>query len=843
LYERSHHEREENASVLLNALQDPVFMMKPDETVLYVNESAASSLGLQTKDIPGMCMADFLPPELVHHHTLQAKQVVRTGRPSRYIDERNGRILEINLFPVFGDGGEVSRIAVFVRDITEKVQSERRIAENEEKYRHLAEAINDVIYTIDTEGNITYISPQVSRYGYSPDDLISRNMSEFIVEEDFSRVMEDTLKTLSTGESTITPFRFLDSSGKPQWVEDHGAAVFSPSGTQAGISGILRDITSHINAESALRESESKFRALVDNSLDGILIIDFSGTLLFANQAVGRILQVSDLKTHIGNTNVLKFVSPESRSDVIRDLHQVSQGIDTYLVMYKLITETGQEVWVECIGKKIPYEGSDANFISMRDITERMQIEESIRESETKFTALFQNSPVSLTLVSIIDGTFVDVNDAFLQGSGYVREDVIGKTSEEVGMFADPEEYTTMVAALRKQQRVYGMEMKCRTKSGEIRICMFTSGVIFMNGRPYVLSSVEDITDRKNAEMAIRESEERYRLIMNNAYEGIIVNELTPAGPGKFIDVNEEACRLIGITRDEVQTVKLLDLDTPEMQEKAHEITREIIKNNRFTFQRNYRTKEGVEKVFEITSNLIDLRGRPAVLSVFHEITERIKSEQVIRKANLQLNMLSGITRHDILNKISVMRGYLAIAEMDNTDPTLSEYLAKMKSAVDLIQSQIEFTRVYQDLGSHEPRWIELDTILPRSSIPDSVVLTADLHGIFIFADVMLEKVFFNLLDNSIRHGDHVTEIRVTATRAGDDLVVTWEDNGCGIAEDEKEKIFERGYGKNTGFGMYLVREILSLTDITIRETGVPGTGARFEILVPKGMHQKNTTP
>jgi signal transduction histidine kinase len=124
---------------------------------------------------------------------------------------------------------------------------------------------------------------------------------------------------------------------------------------------------------------------------------------------------------------------------------------------------------------------------------------------------------------------------------------------------------------------------------------------------------------------------------------------------------------------------------------------------------------------------------------------------------------------------------------------------------------------------------------MPRSRIPPEVALNMDGHGIQVFADPMLERVFFNLLDNSHRHGQRVSSIRVSVRMAGEDLVVVWEDDGVGIPADEKEQIFERGFGKNTGLGMFLAREILSITGIAITEKGEPGKGARFEITVPKG--------
>jgi DNA-binding response OmpR family regulator len=217
------------------------------------------------------------------------------------------------------------------------------------------------------------------------------------------------------------------------------------------------------------------------------------------------------------------------------------------------------------------------------------------------------------------------------------------------------------------------------------------------------------------------------------------------------------------------------------------------------------------------------------------EIAERKKYEEALNKANRQLSLLSGITRHDILNKVALSLLYLDNAVQQCTDPGLSTSLENIVATIEAIQSHIEFTRVYEDLGVQKPQWVQLDSIMPRSQVPASISLTTDLQNMLIFADPMVEKVFFNLLDNAIRHGERVTGIRVSAVRSGTSLMVVWEDNGIGIAAEVKERIFERGFGNNLGFGMFLAREILSLTDIAITETGIPGKGARFEILVPEG--------
>jgi signal transduction histidine kinase len=111
-----------------------------------------------------------------------------------------------------------------------------------------------------------------------------------------------------------------------------------------------------------------------------------------------------------------------------------------------------------------------------------------------------------------------------------------------------------------------------------------------------------------------------------------------------------------------------------------------------------------------------------------------------------------------------------------------------------------------------------------------------------IFADPLLGKVFFNLVDNAARHGGSVSTVRVSAEEKADGYAIIFEDNGSGIADEDKEQIFERGFGKNTGMGLFLVREILAITGITIRETGKAGTGARFEIAVPRGAYRFTPT-
>lgn len=222
----------------------------------------------------------------------------------------------------------------------------------------------------------------------------------------------------------------------------------------------------------------------------------------------------------------------------------------------------------------------------------------------------------------------------------------------------------------------------------------------------------------------------------------------------------------------------------------------------------------------------------------FHDITDQRNAEDALRAANRKLILLSNITRHDILNQLTALAGYLDLTQMKTSDPSIAGYLDNMKKTTDIIRLQMEFTRDYQDIGLKEPIWQDIREAFLRAAGEikgPSLTVLCDVGKTEIFTDPLIERVFYNLIDNSLRHGEHVTEIRLLSMRVDADLLIRYEDNGVGVTPEEKEKIFLKGHGKHTGLGLFLIREILSITAISIRETGTPGEGARFEILVPAG--------
>jgi signal transduction histidine kinase len=237
-------------------------------------------------------------------------------------------------------------------------------------------------------------------------------------------------------------------------------------------------------------------------------------------------------------------------------------------------------------------------------------------------------------------------------------------------------------------------------------------------------------------------------------------------------------------------------------------------------------------------STVRDPEGEPAgFILLLRDITDRKASEKALAIANEKISLLTQLTRHDISNLITGLDGYLLLLQEKKSSAEDDAYLHSCIEIVEKIGHQLEFTREYQEIGSHQPLWQPLESILSRAEgnlSSRGVPVTSTCQTVEIFADPLVVKVFYNILENAIRHGEHVTRIRISSSIAQNrELLITIEDDGIGIPDKDKERIFRYGSGKNTGLGLALSRDILSTTGIRLIETGSWGKGARFEVHVP----------
>ncbi|MCM2465250.1 hybrid sensor histidine kinase/response regulator [Methanoculleus oceani] len=225
--------------------------------------------------------------------------------------------------------------------------------------------------------------------------------------------------------------------------------------------------------------------------------------------------------------------------------------------------------------------------------------------------------------------------------------------------------------------------------------------------------------------------------------------------------------------------------------------------------------------------------------SLAAENQERRRVEKALADANRKLQLMASITRHDLLNQLSALGGYLDLGRtLREREPANAwHHVESAGEMVNRISNTLRFTAEYQKVGATSPLWQEVRTLVDRSkkyvSVGTVTLENAVPAGVEIYADPLIEKVFSNLIENALRYGEKVTTITFSLKREGDAYVILCEDDGAGIPPDEKEKIFSYAHGMNTGLGLFLAREILAITGITIRETGETGRGARFELLCP----------
>ncbi|MGD0817606.1 MAG: ATP-binding protein [Methanomassiliicoccales archaeon] len=237
-----------------------------------------------------------------------------------------------------------------------------------------------------------------------------------------------------------------------------------------------------------------------------------------------------------------------------------------------------------------------------------------------------------------------------------------------------------------------------------------------------------------------------------------------------------------------------------------------------------------------VTTAPLVIMGKRMVAVYIEDVTEQKRMQTAILMANKKMNLLGTVTRHDTVNQLSVLMGNLEIASLKDPRSPLIKYLKKAMESGENIATILSFSKDYQLMGTEAPSLINIRESCTRG------IATVDAKGVKVhvetgdlqvFADRMLEKVFLNLMDNSVRHGEKVKNIWVRSKTVDGGIVVTFEDDGVGVPQAEKEKIFEFGYGKHTGLGLYLVREILGITNISIEEAGSEGQGAKFIMHIP----------
>lgn len=462
---------------------------------------------------------------------------------------------------------------------------------------------------------------------------------------------------------------------------------------------------------------------------------------------------------------------------------------------------------------------------------------EQIQRSEGRFRAIFDSSLVGLAITSP-DGTWLYFNKELCSMLGYKAEELRLMTWGDLTPPEDIDEEMKLYRSVLEGADPGRIEKRYIHKDGSLVDVLISTAVVRKGDGSidYLSSVILDITDRKKAEQFLRETEKQQHDLIEHLLDPVIIlgfdGSVKYANPAAFsiFEINPES---------DVSSLHSSSFLTANSQSLVEEDLKGIAETGGPVINEyEIITKNGKMRTIEAAGHRVRWSGEYADLVSIRDITDRKVDKDALLQANRKLTILSSITRHDILNQVTGLLGYLELLEDTVPDESDKGYIKRCLSITNTIRSQIAFTKLVDDIRIKSLSWQYAQQMVERvlkGYHIAPVTCQTELSGLYLFADPILEKVIFTLIENSIRHGEHVSTIRFSFITDEQRCIFLYEDDGAGIPDDEKESIFDQGYGKHTGLGLFLIREILGINGMEIKETGSFGTGVRFEILVPAG--------
>jgi PAS domain S-box-containing protein len=462
-------------------------------------------------------------------------------------------------------------------------------------------------------------------------------------------------------------------------------------------------------------------------------------------------------------------------------------------------------------------------------LRQKKELEERLRSSEEYFRSVVTTSPDAICMTTP-DGTIVFASSA---GMRIFELDSLGNAiGRSILDFIVPEAHGKVkrdLAAMANGPIGVG-EYPATTLAGK-RFWIGVNGDVMRDaeGRPEkFLFVIRDITWRKEMEIQLEESERSHRTLVEAAAIPIFI--LAPDTKVEFM--NDLARRFLKLDGEGPWYFRdFLDVSQPELIQMFTTSKNEVVER-----EAPLRDTQGRSIWGHISARTFDFHGSTSLFVSCSDMTERKRTEEQLALATRKLTLLGSITRHDVMNHLTALNGFLELANMRNTDPNIRRYLEKAIQSSAAIQRQMELTKTYQSVGTMEAEWIDLRPAIEKELAGmDLGKIKVDLaiDDIEVLADPMFVSCIHNLVTNSLKHGELVHNIRIYERTDLTGLIITVEDDGKGIPPTQKQAIFDWNYSGRTGHGLHFVKEVLSSTGMRIRETGAEGTGARFEIIVP----------
>jgi PAS domain S-box-containing protein len=542
--EKALAEREEKYKIILDSIEDGYYEVDIAGNLTLFNDSLCNIIGYPRDELTGMNNRQYMDEKTAREVYQSYNRVYSTGKPDKGFEyellRKDGttRNVEVSISLIENPEGKGIGFRGIIRDVTKRKRTEEALRESEEKLRTFMDSVTDFFAITDRNENLIYVNRSMAEnLGYSEEEMTGMHVSEIISEKSMIKFEPEVKELVETGKLSI----------ESTWVSKHGDkfhgelrvnAVYDANGNYSGSRGVFRDITKRKLAEEALRESEEKYKTLVESSHDMIFMVDLEGTFLFTNEATWTTLGYS--KEEIRGTDGFTLIHPDDSEAVRARFSRLAQGKREDNIEYRYRTKAGS--YINVLNNASPMFDSEGNVIAAfgiaRDITqfrqaeealkrahdnletrvaertqdlltaneqlkqgigERKQAEEALRESEEKYSTLVENS---LTGIYIdCDGKIVFANRRFAEMYGYSRQELVGMESWRL-VYPDDRALTDQIRAKRmkgeKAPRVY--EARGLTKDGETIWIVRRNTRIEYQGRPAVLGNIVDTTGHKRAE-------------------------------------------------------------------------------------------------------------------------------------------------------------------------------------------------------------------------------------------------------------------------------------------------------------------------------------------------------
>ena len=625
--------------ILAEMASEGICIIDKDGDIEYSNKHFCEMLNIPDKKVLGDSFIHFVSPSF-HDEFNDALQKMSNGEKifgMEIVLERQGDgtiVAEINTAPIIWNDKIIGSF-ITIRDIEERKRAEEALKESEEKYRTLAEQSMDGIFLAKGYKLVYANSALVSLLGANSfDELKDKNLLEFLQKEDAEKIRKDVEKGLK-GEILEGKYelRAKRLDGREIFIDLSMTKVMYEGKPHA--LGIVRDITEKKEMEEALRESEERYRSIVENSHAGIIIINDKFHVTYINNQLSAMLGYS--KEEIIGEDFRKFLDEESRELVGERYKKRREGEDVpSKYEFRVVRKDGEKRDVEASVSLIKdSEGKIKTIGQILDITERKKAENELREAEERYRGIFENAIMGI-YQSTPEGRHISVNPKLAEIYGYDSPEDLINSITDIGkqLYVDPNRRAELVHRLMEKGEVSNFESQVYRKDGTIiwisenaRTVRDEKGNIL-----YFVGTVEDITNRKKAEDALKESEEKYRTLVENLNIGVYRN--TPGEKGKFLEVNSALVRIFGYeNKEELLKLNVSDLYYhPEERKKFNEkmLRNGFVKNEEIQLKK----KDGTPIWGSVTAKAVkDEHGNVKYYDgIIEDITDRKKAEEELIK-------------------------------------------------------------------------------------------------------------------------------------------------------------------------------------------------------------------